>query len=83
MYHLGLQVHHRRISTLDPLVESILGLGIDEMLELLLLCWRSSFGSCVCSPDWRANRFRTSVREMTPVRRPERTPGYDAAEIDG
>lgn len=71
------------MSTLDPLIESILGLGIDEILELLLLCWRSSFGSCACNPDSRANRFNTSVSEMTPVRRPERTPGYAAAEIDG
>lgn len=64
-------------------MESILGLGIDEILELLLLCWRSSFGSCVCSPDFRANKFSTSVRDTTPVRRPDRTPGYAAADIDG
>lgn len=64
-------------------MESILGRGRDEILELLLLCWRSSFGSCASRPDWRANKFSTSVRDMTPVRRPERTPGYAAAEIDG
>jgi hypothetical protein len=35
-------------------------------------------------PEWRAKRFRISVREMTPVKRPEiRAPGKEAAETAG
>lgn len=67
---------------LDPLAESKLGL-IDE-LELRLRRERLSLGLNGFSPDWRAKRFRISVKEMTPVSRPEiRAPGRADAETAG
>lgn len=67
------------MSTLEPLAESMLGLI--ELLELRRLRERWSFGLRGCRPDWRAKRFKISVNEMTPVRRPEiRAPGRAAAD---
>ena len=69
----------RRRSMLDRLAESMLGL-IEE-LELRLRRERLSLGLKGLRPDWRANRFRMSVNEMTPVNRPEiRAPGREDAE---
>lgn len=66
---------------LEPRIESTLG---RILLELLLLCSLCSFGLSGLRPDWRANRFKISVREITPVRRPEiRAPGNAAAETAG
>jgi hypothetical protein len=67
---------------LELLAESILGrTDMLELLRLLLLC---SFGSEGWSPDWRANRFKTSVKDTTPVSFPEiRAPGRAAAETEG
>jgi len=68
------------MSILVPRAESILGLI--ELLELLRLLSRWSFGLSGFKPDCRANRLRTSVREITPVRRPEmRAPGSADAEM--
>ncbi len=46
-------------------------LGLTELLELrrLLARWLSVLNGL--SPDWRAKRFKMSVKEMTPVSRPE------------
>ena len=64
---------------LDRLVESMLGL-IEE-LELRLRRERLSLGLNGFRPDCRANRFKTSVKEITPVNRPEiRAPGRAEAE---
>ena len=81
-------ISHLLRSTLDPLGEkSTLGLsilGLSELLELLRLLARCSLGLKGCSPLCLAKRFRISVREMTPVRRPEiRAPGKAAAETAG
>lgn len=46
-------------------------LGLTELLELRLLLARCSLGSVGFRPDCLANRFKTSVREMTPVNFPE------------
>ena len=54
---------------LDPLADSMLGLM--EELELRLRRDRLSLGLNGLSPDWRANRFRISVNDMTPVNLPE------------
>lgn len=73
---------HLLISTLEPLIDSMLGLT--ELLELRRLRSRESLGRRGLRPDWRANRLRTSVNEMTPVRRPEsRAPGFEAADTAG
>lgn len=58
-------------------------LGRNELLELRRRrASRWSFGLEGLRPDWRAKRFKTSVRETTPVRRPDRrAPGMAAAEI--
>jgi len=59
-------------------------LGLRELLELRLLCDLWSFGLRGFRPDWRAKRFKISVKEMTPVSRPEiLVPGRAAAEIVG
>lgn len=59
-------------------------LGLIELLELLRLRARWSLGLKGFSPLCRAKRFRISVREMTPVKRPEiRAPGKAAAETAG
>ncbi len=55
-------------------------LGRTELLELLLLLALCSDGSDGFKPVDLAKRFRTSVRETTPVKRPERcAPGSAAA----
>ena len=57
-----------------------------RMLELLerLLAMRTSSGSWGLRPLARANRFRMSVKLMTPERRPERlAPGMAEADIAG
>lgn len=46
-------------------------LGRTELLELLRLRARCSPGSDGRRPDDRANKLRMSVRETTPVRRPD------------
>lgn len=67
---------------LELLTESML--GRTDMLELLLLLRLCSFGSEGWRPDWRAKRFRTSVKEMTPVSFPEiLAPGRADAETEG
>lgn len=59
-------------------------LGLIELLELRRRCDLWSLGLKGCSPVWSAKRLRISVREMTPVRRPEiRAPGNAAAETAG
>lgn len=73
---------HRRISMLDPLFPSILGLT--ELLELRRRRRRSSDGSNGFRPDCLANKLSMSVSDTTPVRRPEIcAPGRAAAETDG
>lgn len=70
------------MSILDPLAESILGLI--ELLELRRLRSLWSLGLKGFNPDWRPKRFKMSVRETTPVRRPEiLAPGREAAETAG
>jgi hypothetical protein len=55
-----------------------------ELLELRRRRSRWSVGLRGLRPDWRAKRFRMSVREMTPMRRPEmRAPGRAAVEMEG
>lgn len=67
---------------LEPLTESIL--GRIELLELRRLRSRWSLGLSGFNPDWRPKRFRISVRETTPVSRPEiLAPGKAAAETAG
>jgi len=56
-------------------------LGLTEILELRLLLDLSSLGSDGCRPDCLANRLRTSVRETTPVSRPE-IPAPGTADAD-
>jgi len=59
-------------------------LGLTELLELLLRRARCSDGSEGLSPLDRANRFRMSVNDTTPVSRPDRlAPGIAAAETEG
>lgn len=59
-------------------------LGLIELLELLRRLSRWSFGLNGCNPLCLAKRFRISVREMTPVKRPEiLAPGRAAAETAG
>lgn len=73
---------HLRISTLEFRAES--KLGRTELLELRRLRDLWSLGLRGLRPDWRAKRLRTSVREITPVKRPDiRAPGNDAAETAG
>ena len=67
---------------LEPLAESMLGLT--ELLELRRLRSRWSLGLNGLRPDWRPKRFKMSVRETTPVKRPEiLAPGIEAAETAG
>ena len=65
----------------------LLALSIDTLMLLellLLLCFLACAGSTGVNPDDRANRFKMSVRETTPVRRPEsRAPGAEEAETEG
>jgi hypothetical protein len=81
------QLRHLLKSTLEPLVESMLGLsilGLIELLELLRLCARWSLGLKGFSPLCLAKRFRISVSEITPVKRPEiLAPGNAAADTAG
>lgn len=59
-------------------------LGRTELLELLRLLSLESEGRRGCSPDCRAKRLRMSVKETTPVKRPESLdPGKAAAETAG
>lgn len=55
------------------------------LLELLLRLARlASSGSCGCKPLALANRFRISVRLMTPLSLPDRlAPGIAEAEMAG
>lgn len=58
-------------------------LGRIELLELLLLLARCSDGSDGLRPLDFAKRFKISVSDTTPVRRPERcAPGSAAAGTD-
>ena len=63
--------HHCRMSKLDrdPLPNSTL--AFIELLELRRRRCLWSLGSDGWSPDWRAKRFRISVKVITPVNRPE------------
>lgn len=73
---------HLRNSTLEFRAESIL--GRTELLELRRLRALDSFGLRGLRPDWRAKRFKMSVSEITPVKRPDiRAPGKAAAETAG
>jgi len=59
-------------------------LGLMELLELLRLLARDSLGLKGLRPDVRANRLRTSDKEITPIKRPDmRAPGRAAAETAG
>jgi hypothetical protein len=59
-------------------------LGRTELLELLRLLARWSLGLNGFNPLCLAKRFRISVNEMTPVKRPEiLAPGKAAAETAG
>lgn len=59
-------------------------LGRTELLELRLRRARCSPGSAGFNPVDRANRLRMSVRDTTPVSRPDRwAPGNAAAGTDG
>jgi hypothetical protein len=59
-------------------------LGLKELLELRRLRSLWLLGLSGLSPDCRAKRFRMSVKETTPVKRPEiRLPGSAAAETAG
>jgi len=78
----SLKGRHRRMSILVPLMESMLGRM--ELLELRRLRSRWSLGLKGFRPDWRPKRFRISVKETTPVSRPEiLAPGIEAAETAG
>ena len=57
-------------STLELLAESRLPLTSEALLERRL-CLRVSLGSLGLRPLARANRFRTSVKETTPDKRPD------------
>jgi hypothetical protein len=72
---------HLRISELGR-PDSVV--GRIEPLELLLRRMRCSHGSAGCSPENLANKLRMSVKEMTPLRRPEmRAPAMaDAGTAD-
>jgi hypothetical protein len=59
-------------------------LGLTEILELLLLLDLCSLGSKGWSPDCLANRLSTSVRDTTPVSRPDiPAPGNADADTAG
>lgn len=78
----AIHFNHLRISMLEFRAES--KLGRTELLELRRLRDLWSLGLSGLRPDWRAKRFRISVREMTPVKRPDiRAPGREAAETAG
>lgn len=84
VFRYAIVSNHLRISMLDldPRAES--KLGRTELLELRRLRDLWSLGLSGLRPEWRAKRFRISVREMTPVKRPEiRAPGKEAAETAG
>jgi hypothetical protein len=67
---------------LESLTESRLGLM--ELLELRRRRARCSFGLEGFRPDCRAKRLRISVKDMTPVNRPDiRAPGRADAETAG
>jgi len=71
---------YRLMSKLDPLADSSI-LGRKEELELRLRLSLWSFVGAGLSPDWRANKFKISVKEITPVKRPDmRAPGSAEAE---
>lgn len=58
-------------------------LGRTELLELRLLLARCASGSAGCRPEDLAKRFRMSVRDTTPVKRPDTwAPGIAAAGGD-
>jgi len=71
--------HPRRSSTLDldPLPKSMLGLN--ELLELRRRRCLWPLGSDGCSPECRANRFKMSVKDITPVSRPDMPVAPDTA----
>ena len=73
-------MNHRLISKLDPRADSSM-LGLREELELRLRLSLWSLVDAGWRPDCRANKFRTSVRDITPVKRPDmRAPGSAEAE---
>ena len=78
------QAYHRRTSRLElrPLSTLIRPRILEELLRRR--CRRLSLGSRGDRSDLRAKRFKMSVRDTTPVSRPEMLlPGRDEAEMEG
>jgi hypothetical protein len=74
---------HRLKSVLELLALSTLT-SIDELLLLHRRFLLVSLGSCGLRPECRANKFRTSVSDTTPDKRPDiRAPGRADADTDG